>query len=350
MGSFVGVAAAVTAAAVVATGSPAPASAGVSGHPSAEVLAASVLFGCADMTDHAGQRAMARRGVAGIVLLGDRAPRGLRSDLAKVKRAAPAGRAPVFASDEEGGSVQRLGALLGNLPSAATMGSWSTARLRRTAANYARGMAGLGVGMSLAPVADLRVPGSFLTRYGRTFGAGPGRVGRDAVAWANGTRAGGVIPVVKHWPGHGHAADTHVTAARVPSLRQLRRADLRPFQRAFRSGVDAVLVAHVRSRGLTRGSAPVSQSPRALRFLRSQAGPDAVIITDSLSMAAASSARGLSNSQATVAALKAGADWAMVCTPGMSRVINTVARHIRSGSLDRARLERSAMRIRTLTR
>lgn len=346
MGPLIGVAAAMT---LLATGSPV-AAAPATPHPRAQVLAADVLFGCADMTDTASQRAMARRGVAGIVLLGSRAPRGLKADLTAVRRVAPPGRAPVVASDEEGGSVQRLGALLGDLPSAATMGGWSPARLQRTADRYARGMARLGVRMSLAPVADLRVPGSFLARYGRAFAASPAAVGRAAVAWSTGTQAAGVTPVVKHWPGHGHARDTHTATARVPSLRHLRRADLLPFQRAFDAGVEAVLVAHVRVRGLTRGNAPASQSPRALRFLRQQAGPDAVIITDSLSMAAASSARGLSPTQATVAALRAGADWAMVCTPRMGRVVDGVARKIRSGALDRARLERSALRIRDLTR
>ncbi|MFN8125663.1 MAG: glycoside hydrolase family 3 N-terminal domain-containing protein [Candidatus Nanopelagicales bacterium] len=318
-------------------------------HVPARVLAADVLFACADMTDAASLRSLSRQGVAGIVLLGSRAPRGLRRDLRAARRLAPAGHAPTFASDEEGGSVQRLGALLGDLPSAESMGSWSTGRLRRTAARYARGMSRLGVDMSLAPVADLRVPGSFLTQYHRTFAAAPSRVGRDVVAWSRGTAQAGVTPVVKHWPGHGHARDTHTSAARVPSFRKLRKSDLRPFRTAFDAGVQAVLVAHVKSRGLTRGGAPASQSPRALRVLRAQAGPEAVIITDSLSMAAASSARGLSEPAATIAALRAGADWAMVCTPRMGRVIDRVARAIRTGDLDRARVEHSAERIRALT-
>jgi beta-glucosidase-like glycosyl hydrolase len=71
-------------------------------------------------------------------------------------------------------------------------------------------------------------------------------------------------------------------------------------------------------------------------------------MTDSLSMEAASSARGLSHSQAVVASLRAGADGVMVCTTTTGRVIGRVAKAIKSETLLRNRLEHSARRIRSL--
>lgn len=347
MGAIFAVAAGVAAGSLMVPSTPAPIDPAVDAL-SDQRLAASVLFGCTDSRATAYQRRMARTGVSGIALLGDRPPRDLRQRLARVHGAAP--DAVVIASDEEGGTVQRLAPLLGSLPSAATMGRWPSRRIERTAANYARRMAALGVDMSLAPVADLNVPGNYIATLGRAFSGNPRAAGRDVVAWSRGTAAAGVLPVVKHWPGHGHAGDTHERAARVPRLSVLERRDMVPFRMALAAGVPVVMVGHLQAKGLTRRGVPASQSRPALRLLRDQAGPDTVIVTDSLSMAASSSARGLSESQAVVAALRAGVDWAMVCTEQMPRVVSAVTRAIRSGRLNRAALEVSATRIRTLQR
>lgn len=311
-------------------------------------LAAQVIFACTDSRNTSTQRTLAAAGIGGIVLLGNAPPSDLTRRLRSVRRAAPKNQRPVIASDEEGGSVQRLARLIYPLASAETMGQWPTKKVRLTAKRYAERMKRLGVSMTLAPVADLRVPGSYLDRLNRAFNSNPAKVGRKVAAWARGSRQAKVTPVVKHWPGHGHAKDTHQQASRVPSLRKLRKADLKPFKRAFASGVGAVMVAHVQSKGLTRRGVPATQSRKAMRYLRAQAGPDVVIMTDSLSMAAASSARGMSHAQAVVSSLRAGADWAMVCTTQTSQVISAVAAAIASSTLSRSRLEKSARRIRSL--
>ncbi|MCH9815755.1 MAG: hypothetical protein K0U64_04790 [Actinomycetia bacterium] len=309
-------------------------------------LAAQVIFGCTDSANARAQRNMASAGVGGIVLLGSRPPRSLKVQLRSVQDAAPKGHRVYIASDEEGGTVQRLAPLIYRLPSAETMGQWSNRKVRKTAKKYAKRMNSLGVDISLAPVADLRVPGSYLDRLNRAFSSNPKRVGKKVNAWASGTEKAGVTPVLKHWPGHGHAVDTHKYAARVPSLKKLRKADLIPFDKAMAGdSARAVMVAHVQSKGLTRAGQPATQSKRAIRILRQQAGPDRVIMTDSLSMAAASSARGLSHPQAVVKALAAGVDWAMVCTNSIRSTITQVLKAIKQGDLSRSALRDSAKRI-----
>jgi beta-N-acetylhexosaminidase len=314
-------------------------------------LAAQVVFGCADSTNARAQRNMAAIGVGGIVLLGSRPPRTLRLQLRSVQKAAPQGHSVHIASDEEGGTVQRLAPIIYRLPSAETVGEWDNRKVRQTATNYAKRMASLGVGISLAPVADIRVPGSYLDKLNRAYSSRPKVVGKKVSAWASGTRKAGVTPVLKHWPGHGHAADTHKVAARVPALKKLRKADLIPFERAFADGsADAVMVAHVQSKGLTKSGQPATQSKRAIRTLRKQAGPDTVIMTDSLSMAAASSARGLSESQAVVAALRAGVDWAMVCTNSIRSTVSAITKAIKTDTVRRTQLRESAVRVMLLGR
>jgi beta-N-acetylhexosaminidase len=105
------------------------------------------------------------------------------------------------------------------------------------------------------------------------------------------------------------------------------------------------MVGHLLSRGLTTDGVPTSESPRALRYLRQSAGPDTVLLTDSLAMAAASSSLGISPVRATVRALRAGADWAMTCDARPLRAVAAVRRALDSGSLSREQADASARRI-----
>ena len=132
------------------------------------------------------------------------------------------------------------------------MGTWSPGRVRRTASSYAVRMRRLGVRMDLAPVVDLAVPGHYIDELGRSFGADPDLVAGQARAWRVGMQDGGVVTVLKHWPGHGGASNSHTGPARTAPLSQLETADLVPFDRALADGAPVVMVGHLLSRGLTR--------------------------------------------------------------------------------------------------
>jgi beta-N-acetylhexosaminidase len=225
------------------------------------------------------------------------------------------------------------------------MGGWSPGRVRRTAHDYAARMRRLGVRMDLAPVADLAVPGSYMHSLARAFGRHPTTVARRARAWRLGMAEAGVVTVVKHWPGHGHAGNSHTGPARVPRLSRLEKRDLVPFERELADGAPVVMVGHLLSAGLTRDGVPASMSPRALRYLRRSAAPETVVVTDSLAMAAASSSLGITPARAAVRALRAGADWAMPCDAAPLRAVAAVTRAIDDGTLPRARAVASARRI-----
>jgi beta-N-acetylhexosaminidase len=249
------------------------------------------------------------------------------------------------ASDEEGGAVQRLRELIYRLPSARTMGGWRPARVRRTAHDYALRMRRLGVRMDLAPVADLAVPGAYIDSLGRAFSGDPDAVTARVRAWRLGMRDAGVVTVLKHWPGHGSATNSHTGPARVAPLAELERRDLLPFDRELADGAPVVMVGHLLSRGLTVDGVPTSLSRRALHYLRRSAGPDTVLLTDSLAMAAASSSLGISPVRATVRALRAGADWAMACDAHPLRAAAAVRRALANGTIPRHQADASARRI-----
>jgi beta-N-acetylhexosaminidase len=311
-------------------------------------LAAQLVFSCVDLDD-LGDGGAARRqaaaGIGGITLLGSDPPRHLRARLSGVRRSARTAVLPFVASDEEGGTVQRLRDVIYRLPSARTMGGWGPARVRRTAHDYALRMRRLGVRMDLAPVADLAVPGAYIDSLGRAFSGDPDAVTARVRAWRLGMRDAGVVTVLKHWPGHGSASNSHTGPARVAPLAELEGRDLLPFDRELADGAPVVMVGHLLSRGLTVDGVPTSLSRRALHYLRRSAGPDTVLLTDSLAMAAASSSLGISPVRATVRALRAGADWAMACDAQPLRAAAAVRRALADGTIPRDQADASARRI-----
>ena len=322
---------------------PAPGQQDPAGWSSQQLAAVLVMTG-AKMGDAAAIGHAAAAGVGGIVLFSPTSP-NLAQTLARAKALAPRGNPPLIASDEEGGQVQRLSSLIYPLPSAEEMGHWSPAKITATARNYALRMKALGVTVALSPDMDIAVPGYYIATTHRGFSDDPQQVAVDANAWNNGLSAAGVLGVIKHWPGHGQASDTHKASSIVPPWSLLQRRDLIPFKAAFAQHASAVLVGHLNVPGLTQGSSPASESTPALRALRAQAGPAVLIMTDDLSMAAASTALGITPAQAAVKSLTAGADVAMVCWAPLDGVLSAVTLAINNGSLPRAQAVTSARRV-----
>jgi len=314
---------------------------------SSRQLAAELVMTGAKMGDTVAIEHAAARGVGGIVLFGPSSP-DLARTLRRARAASPQGNSPLIASDEEGGRVQRLASLIYPLSSAEVMGRWSPARITETARKYALRMRGLGVSVVLGPSADIAVPGYFISAAHRSFSKNPQEVAVAVNAWNDGLRAAGAHGVVKHWPGHGQASDTHVGGSSVPPWSVLQSRDLIPFRATFAHHVDAVMVGHLRVPGLTEGSLPATESPTAMRALRAQAGRSALIVTDDLSMAAASTTLGITAAQAAVRSLVAGADVAMVCWAPLDAVISAVGDAINDGRLSRARAVASARRVLSL--
>jgi beta-N-acetylhexosaminidase len=298
----------------------------------------------AKMGDAAAITHAAESGVGGVVLFGPSSP-NLAGTLKRARAVAPKGSPPLIASDEEGGQVQRLSSLIYPLPSAETMGRWSQSKITRTARDYALRMRSLGVTVALGPVADIAVPGYYIASAQRGFSDDPQQVAADVKAWNDGLRSAGVLGVVKHWPGHGQASDTHVGGSKVPRWTALQRRDVIPFKAAFAQHVDAVMVGHLQVPGLTEGSWPASLSPAALRALRAQAGSKVLIMTDDLSMAAASSTLGITPAQAAVRSLISGNDIAMVCWAPVDGVVSAVTAAINDGRLPRSQAVASVRRV-----
>ena len=274
-------------------------------------LAAATLVVPAQENDLSAVVPEVREGVGGVILLGSAAPADLARELALLQQAAPAGVVPWVMVDEEGGSVQRLANLVGNVPSARTLGATETAAaIQALARTLGAKLKALGVSMDLAPVLDAdggAGPNSEDADGTRSFSANPAVAAAAGLAFAEGLERAGVVPVVKHFPGLGGATgNTDVAVASTLPWGTLRAGGLVPFERAVAAHLPAVMVSNAAVPGLS--ALPASISPTVITGeLRQALGFHGLVLTDSLS-AISISGRGYSLQSATVRAIEAGAD------------------------------------------
>ena len=219
--------------------------------------------------------------------------------------------------DQEGGRVQRLRPPLGRaLPAAAgygalyatdPVGACRAAFLasRQTAAD----LSALGINTNCAPVLDLPVPGSHNVIGNRAYGAATAQVAALGAAVADGLMAGGVLPVMKHIPGHGRGtADSHHELPVVDTPRdELEATDFAPF-RAL-AHLPAAMTAHVRYSAID-GKHTATTSPAVIaEAIRGAIGFDGLLMSDDISMKALSG----SVRESAVASLVAGCDLVLHC-------------------------------------
>ena len=282
---------------------------------------------------------LAGRGlVTGVVVVGAVGD-GFPMAVAAVQAASATGPVMV-AVDEEGGRVQRFEAMLGSMPSAAEMTALTVDAVRAMATERAEALVDLGVTVVLAPVLDV---GGSPGIGDRSFSDDPEVVSTHGIAFAEGLMAGGLVPVVKHFPGHGRAnADSHDELATTPPLGELWEVDLLPF--VLTPDGAAVMVGHLAVPGLT-GGVPATLSPAAITgLLRDDLGFDGVVVTDDLAMGAVADLVGVAT--AARLALIAGADLLMI--GGLANVVPaawSLVAALDDGSLDERWLDEAVERV-----
>ena len=279
-------------------------------------------------------------GIGGIVLMGD-PPKDLGSQLALLRATGPV--PPLIACDVEGGA-SFIAPLIGSVPTESQLGAhYTPAQIKYIFYVMGLRMKALGVDVDFAPVADLLSPGHYIASLQRAFSSNPQIAAADAVAWEQGMRLAGVLPVVKHWPGHGEAANTHVGPGITPPLSVMEARDMVPFNAVFASGGRAVMVGHLTVPGLTNGL-PATLSPAAYRYLRARIGPQGLILTDLMEMAAVTTSMHLDDVTAAVRALESSADVVLALTdPYVLK--DAITRAIDSGQYPRANAVASAQRM-----
>lgn len=200
-----------------------------------------------------------------------------------------------------------------------------------------------GVNTDFAPVVDT----GFGAAIGaRSYGEDPDLVSQMGAAAVKGFESVGVVSAAKHFPNHGVATvDSHVGFPVVEhDMPTILSYDLPPFRAAVEAGVPMVMVGHLIYPAVDPDR-PTSLSPQAIKLLREELGFDGVIVSDDLSMAAASG--GTSPSEATVAAVKAGVDLLILSSPAEDQAASyeAIVAAVENGQISEEHIERSVRRI-----
>jgi beta-N-acetylhexosaminidase len=211
-------------------------------------------------------------------------------------------------------------------------------------------MRNLGITIDFAPVVDVTDAPDDTVIGDRSFGADPAVVTTYAGAYARGLRDAGVLPVLKHFPGHGHASgDSHSGGVVTPPLDVLQSVDLVPYRTLVTQAPVGVMIGHMVVPGLT-GTDQASLSPAAVGLLRGgtgYGGPpfDGPIFTDDLSSMKAISDR-YTVADAALRGLQAGADTALwVSTEEVPAVLDRLESAVKNGELNAAAVDASVLRM-----
>ncbi len=240
--------------------------------------------------------------------------RALTADIRQV-----VGRDVPILIDQEGGRVQRLRApdwseWLSPLDHVMQNPDSRSIELRYRI--IAAELHALGIDVNCAPMLDIATPDSHEIIENRCFGRDPETVTKMGRAAANGLLSGGVLPIIKHIPGHGRAnMDSHYALPQLDTpLATLQASDFIPFKQL--SDLPMAMTAHITYTGIDPDNC-ATQSPKVINTIRTDMAFDGLIMTDDLSMKALKG----SFSDRCNASFNAGCDVVLHCNGVMAEMV-----------------------------
>jgi beta-N-acetylhexosaminidase len=294
--------------------------------------------------------ALLREGLAGVCLFATNVESP--SQLLKLTSAIYAANPhAVVTIDEEGGDVTRLYQAVGSpFPGNGILGRLDDESLTTAVGEQVgRELAAVGIGMTLAPDADVNSTALNPIIGTRSFGADVAVVSRHTAAWVRGVESTGVASCAKHFPGHGSTVqDSHLDLPRIDvDAETLRTRELPPFAAAIGAGVQAIMSSHIVVPALDSELPATFSRPILRDLLRGGMGFTGVVVSDALDMAGASAGRGIP--AAAVAAVHGGCDLLCIGTANTEEQLRAIAAAIAdavdAGELDEAEAAASARRV-----
>jgi beta-N-acetylhexosaminidase len=253
-----------------------------------------------------------------------------------------------IAIDHEGQYVTRFDSGATVFPAALAQGATANPEFAAQIAHAAgQELATGGVNMVLGPVADVLSNSDNAVISQRSFGGDPFKVSQFVSQAVIGYRQAGIIPVLKHFPGHGGtASDTHTEAAVDPVDRSVLQAQyLPPFISGIEAGAPVVMFSHVSFPAIDPQGLPASLSPAIMTILRNDLGFQGVILTDSMGMEAVKSG-GRSAGQAAIDAVQAGADMLLVTSAETAQTsLENLVAAVEQGQVPIDRIDSAVRRI-----
>ena len=256
---------------------------------------------------------------------------------------------PLFISvDEEGGIVSRVPEEFIELPSSSYIGNRDDENLSYNVGKIiASELKYLGFNMDFAPVLDVYSNPNNTVIGERAFGNNADIVSRLGIRTMEGLRDGGVIPVVKHFPGHGDTeVDSHYGLPIVTkTLEELSNLEFIPFKNAIDSGADVVMVSSIILSNIDSEYPATISKKVTTDILRDKLNFEGVIATDDMTMKAIIDNYDLTD--AVVMSINAGNDLILVCH-GYDDILNSIKAvkdAVGNNVISEERIEESVYRI-----
>jgi beta-N-acetylhexosaminidase len=255
----------------------------------------------------------------------------------------------IISADQEGGRVTRLPSEATQFPSNLVLGNHGSYQLAYDV-GLVTGveMKAYGFNVNLAPVLDIFSNPNNTVIGDRALGKTPEVVSELGIALMKGLKDGGVIPVIKHFPGHGDTVvDSHVG---LPSLQhhreRLEQFELVPFKEAIEHGAEMVMVAHIVFPQIAEEGLPASLSKEIITdILRQELGFEGVIISDDMDMGAIQ--KNYDMEEAAVQAVLAGTDIISICHDygRQKKAFEALFQAVEDGTIPLERIDESVSRI-----
>lgn len=257
---------------------------------------------------------------------------------------------PLFVgTDQEGGEVSRLPEQWATQYPEARLVGENPDLAGQLAEAMGRELGALGLNMNFAPVLDINSNPLNPVIGSRAYGTTPEDVWLVAQSVINGLMAQGIIPVVKHFPGHGDTSiDSHLEMPSVPvGLDVLENRELWPFREAVNAGVPTLMVGHLLVPALDPDHPASLSSTIITDLLRNEWGYQGLVVTDDMEMGAICQD---DIGEAAVVAVQAGADMLLVChsLDKQLAVRDALVDAVEQGRISEERLNDSLARIRKL--
>lgn len=256
---------------------------------------------------------------------------------------------PLFLSiDEEGGRVSRLPKSFEKLPEAIKVGNKNNKSISYRFGNVlGERVKSLGFNMDFAPVLDINSNPKNPVIGNRAFGTTVAQVLDNGLEVMIGIKDTGVIPAVKHFPGHGDTdIDSHINLPKVnKTIEELKGFELIPFIEAFRVDVDMIMVAHILYPEID-GEYPATMSSRIIQgTLRDELGYKGVVVSDDMTMGAI--VQNYTLEDGVLYFMKAGGDIALIChgKDNPEKTFEKIKEAVETGELKEDNIDKKVYRI-----
>lgn len=195
---------------------------------------------------------------------------------------------PFLSIDQEGGRVERTENLHNGKKYLSAKYAFEKGEefLAQQTKEIAQELKGYGINLNFAPCIDVNTNPDNPIIGERGFSSNPNEVIKAEKIVSKTYKENGILPCVKHFPGHGDAsADSHLTLPQIDlTLDEMERIHIKPFKSAIENGAEMVMVAHLHCTCFEKKPIPTSLSKTAIDYLRNDLHFEGIAISDDMVM------------------------------------------------------------------